>query len=537
MPKCLNFIICISLFLCGCTQKKHGYEGIKHVDEALEKAALSQELALKNADSIAFNFQFISTPHDKVMNLIETAEAYKGLDLEKSLEFLNKAYLLTKISPETYPDSLRVMLKIASIFNSERLMTKEAADIFSSINFKSLPKDLHTDYYTLGLQINNTLAENSFEKRLKEKYKRKAEEYGDSVLKLNPESFSIIADRLAENNEFREALDVMLNNPPTDTSKQGKSSYYEYIARLYKNLEVPDSQIYYLSLASANDLTLGFRNYKALTELAELMADHDIDRANRYIEQSLKDAKASHSFLRVMEVSPVYNNLTLSYREKQKRQKAAIIALSISLLVIIIGFGGGTVLLKRKNKILAEQGEQLKRATDKLEENQISLANLNALLEEEVRVKNYYIHSFMEICLSYLSKLENFRAKLGAIAASGDLKKVVKTINSSRYVNEETSEFYEKFDKAFLSLYPEFFPSLNSLLRPEARYPQTSYLSTDLRVYALIWLGINSSTEIARFLRCSDSTVFNYRTQMRNKAFVRSAFEYQFSNMAQNKSK
>ena len=157
------------------------------------------------------------------------------------------------------------------------------------------------------------------------------------------------------------------------------------------------------------------------------------------------------------------------------------------------------------------------------------MESLNRRIAEESRVKEQYITSFMELCLSYLKKMESFRAELAKIAAQGDLKAVTKAINSSRYVNREIAEFYDNFDRAFLSLYPGFIGSLNSLLRPEEHYAATLSFSTELRIYALIWLGINESGEIARFLRCSESTVYNYRTQMRNRAMERDSFEGQFS--------
>ena len=134
----------------------------------------------------------------------------------------------------------------------------------------------------------------------------------------------------------------------------------------------------------------------------------------------------------------------------------------------------------------------------------------------------------MKLCLSYLSKMEGYRARIGKIAAGGDINKIIQEINSSRYVNHEIAEFYQEFDQAFLSLYPDFVSILNSLLKEEKQYKDFDTFSTELRVYALIWLGIESSGEISKFLRCSESTVYNYRTQMRNKAIDRTSFESRF---------
>lgn len=122
--------------------------------------------------------------------------------------------------------------------------------------------------------------------------------------------------------------------------------------------------------------------------------------------------------------------------------------------------------------------------------------------------------------------MESFRASLSKIAVKDGIEGVRKAINSSRYVNKEIKEFFDNFDTSFLSLYPDFIRSLNSLLRPEEGFDEElRELTTELRIYALIWLGIDESSRIAEFLRCSESTVFNYRTRMRNRATVRATFD------------
>lgn len=50
-------------------------------------------------------------------------------------------------------------------------------------------------------------------------------------------------------------------------------------------------------------------------------------------------------------------------------------------------------------------------------------------------------------------------------------------------------------------------------------------LDTELRIFALMRLGISDGTCVSRFLRCSFSTVYNYRTKMRNRAIDRENFE------------
>lgn len=187
------------------------------------------------------------------------------------------------------------------------------------------------------------------------------------------------------------------------------------------------------------------------------------------------------------------------------------------------------VTVRRKNRELRAGAKAIAEARDSLQAANESMRELNMRLEAESRVKEQYITAFMDLCLSYLRKMESYRAELGKIAAKGDWATLTQTIKSSRYVNREVDQFFRQFDKAFLSLYPGFIASLNSLLRDDERFEDEAPFSTELRIYALVRLGVGSGAEIAKFLRCSESTVYNYRTQMRNRAKDRSTFEADFA--------
>lgn len=500
---------------------------LDEVDRALTEVDQYQKKALINADSLGQEALMEKDSHLKIKKLLASADAYKSLDLQKALLQLKTAYSFTKTtdSPE---DSINVLMDMASLYNSEGLMLKEACDIYKIISTANIPDNLKLRFFILGVQINKNLADRAFDDDLKDYYSSQASGLRDSVLMLDPESVIIAANKLVENGQYRDALNLMFASVPEEAPGSRKGPYYHYIAGLYRQLEMPDSQLFYLAKASADDLRSGVREYIALTELAQMLESSHIVKAYSYIEQSLRDARASHSSLRQREVVPIFNNIDHAYKERQKRLTASVIILSITLFVIIIGVAGAAIVLRKKNKLLFRQGKEIESSRDMLDISNKALERSNKMLAEESRVKSYYIHSFMELCLEYIAKMESFRAKLGKIASSGDINKVTKAINSSRYVNEEINEFYDNFDKSFLSLYPEFFQTLNNLLKPDLQYREVSSLSTELRLYALIWLGITSSGEIARFLRCSESTVYNYRTQMRNKALKRENFEADF---------
>lgn len=517
--------LCLLITLASCGNKYSA--DLKVVDKALQNADQNQKIAEEFADSIAILALKEENTRPRIEKLVETSDLYKSLHLLKSIDYLLKAhYLAAHFSPQP-ADSLYTLMKIASLYNTEGMMVKEAADIYKNIDPNLLDQQDKLEYFILGVQINNTLAERTFSPPLKKSYEAITASLRDSVIKYDPNSLFIKTNILIGKGENLSALKLMRENMPGEEVTR-KGPYYHHLSGIFKNLELPDSQIYYLSLAAADDLNHGVKDYKALTELAEAISPYDIHRAYKYISQSRNDALEFNSSARTMEIAPVFNLIQNSYSQRQKNFFFTIIIILLALMCISGLIIAGYITVKKKNKSLVSTREELRKSHALLNEANLSLEKINDRLAASSRLKESYIHSFMELCLTYLAKMEAFRARLGAIAAKGDLKKLSQTINSSRYVNLEINDFYERFDRSFLAIYPHFFDILNNFLQEEYRYAVKETLSTEIRIYALIWTGMTSSSEIAKFLRCSDSTVYNYRTQMRNKAIHRDKFEEEF---------
>ncbi|MFB0973324.1 MAG: DUF6377 domain-containing protein, partial [Bacteroidales bacterium] len=87
-------------------------------------------------------------------------------------------------------------------------------------------------------------------------------------------------------------------------------------------------------------------------------------------------------------------------------------------------------------------------------------------------------------------------------------------------MDDEISDFYHTFDTAFLSLYPNFVKEFNALLSDEGKIElkKGELLNTELRIFALIRLGITDSGKIATLLRYSVNTIYNYRAKVKNYA-------------------
>ena len=144
----------------------------------------------------------------------------------------------------------------------------------------------------------------------------------------------------------------------------------------------------------------------------------------------------------------------------------------------------------------------------------------NEQLRESNLVKEEYVGYVFAICSSYISKLEEFRKDINRKAKAKMLKEILSLTDKETVVQDELKEFYQNFDAIFLRLYPTFVEDFNALLNPEERIVprKGELLNTDLRIYALVRLGINDSVKISEFLHCSPQTIYNNRLKVRNRS-------------------
>ena len=219
--------------------------------------------------------------------------------------------------------------------------------------------------------------------------------------------------------------------------------------------------------------------------------------------------------------------------EKQKHQQVLQIFLVVtSLLTLFLACAVWYVIrqvkkLARARQDLLAMNEELKLLNERLIEVNQRQHETNDSLTEANHIKEEYVGRFMGLCSTYIDKLEGYRRMLNKQAASGKVEELYKTLKSSRFIDEELKEFYQNFDNSFLSIFPDFVKRFNELLPEEERIipKQDERLTTELRIFALIRLGITDSAKIAGFLRYSITTIYTYRSKLKNRSLCRDNFE------------
>jgi hypothetical protein len=389
-------------------------------------------------------------------------------------------------------------------------MYKEALDSLNVINTKQLPDYLFPYYYHLYNTIYRSMESYAATPNEKKFYTEIANRYRDSLLNVQNKAEAVYllieSDNMIDNKEYEPALKILqsyLDTLPPESHELGMFAYS--IAHIYQQIGNIDEAVYYYALSSIADLKSGIREYASLPRLAVLMMQKgDIDRAYRYLNCSMEDASESKSRLRTIEMSQIFQIVNNAYQQKEKKQQHTMTAFLLLLIAAIVSLVIGIIYIYRQIKKV-----QAARRALKIANRQLSEAN---------RIKEKYLGQYMDFCTEYIDCMDKFRSTVLKIAQNGNQEKLLKTLKSKQFLEDKLSEFYKNFDNTFLSIFPNFIMEFNELLSEPFLPKKEEEMSVELRIFALIRLGITDSRKIAQFLHYSLATIFNYRSRIRNKA-------------------
>lgn len=413
-------------------------------------------------------------------------------------------------------------------------MYSESLEILGSVNPKELNSILKLDYYSCYQQV---YAELGLYTALKngDRYFTISSSYRDSLLaELDPNSnqyLLLYEAKLQDEGHVDESLKInslLLSRVTKSDPDFALYAFQRAISyRIKGNHEVEKK---YLILSATADIHAAVKDNVSLTLLAILLFDQkEIDLAYKYIIFSLEDAKFYNSRLRFIEISRILPLISQAFQVKNEKQKAQLRFYAITLTLLTALLIMAMLLMYYQMKKLSKARKDLQNANAQLYDlsqdlftANTQLKSLNHELFESNHIKEEHIGFFLNLCSTYIDKLEDFRKMTHRKVSTGQFEDLFKLTKSAHFFDSELKEFYTNFDNTFLHIFPNFVEQFNLLLTENERLILNpgELLNTEMRIFALIRLGITDSSKIASFLRYSINTIYNYRTRVRNKAAV-----------------
>ena len=546
-------IVCLLFpaYVCADTSKHALEENRKllhSLDSLLEQQDLFVRVKEERIKQLKMQYSRVKDVKELyAMNRMVYLE-YRVYDADSALHYINKNIQLAQQTNNRTWEVVS-LLEQSFVLTSSGLLT-EALKAVSDIQPEELPQNLRSEYFgrlcTLYSRLRDYSSENS---QLSEHYNNLQKAFRDSVyLTATPDELRYWNCRAwlymgtPEIEPVKQAFEENKQTLSNDSRKYSIATYN--LSAIYRSENNESKYLENLILSAMADIRSVNGDIGSLQEIAEYLFKHgEIDRAYNYILYCSQKAMLFHNRVRIVKMSHLQNQIYKAYQEQsrtqQKRLQASLIAVSFLFLVLI-----GALLFIRKqmrrlkdanlkldntNQKLSVNMDALSTAHQRLEEVNIQLKDLNTQLQEvndQLRESNYvkeeYIGYVFNICSTYISKLEEFRKNINRKLKVGQIEDVKAMTDSSATASNELKEFYQNFDTIFLHLYPDFVGDFNALLLPEERIElkEGELLNTELRIHALIRLGITDSVKIADFLHCSAQTVYNNRLRTRNKSII-----------------
>ena len=467
---------------------------IRHEIEAGRQRYIDSLVALQKNDT---------TRHCLIM---EIGEAYTGLDNDSALVYFTRGVNLGA------PENLPYRWKFASLLPLNGFF-ETAVNAFDSIDVAEVPDSLLASYYDSGRQMYSYIA--AFFRA----YPEVAAPYEKKALDMQAKLLTVLPRRSPEY-RFNEAeyhflngrtevarvlLEEVMENKGISSKMRARAAHH--LSSLAKGDGDIDAYTYYLAISATADVQSATREVASLQELGSTVyAAGDIDRAYTYLSSALDNAVECGAPLRMIESSrslPIIERAHTANLAKTRRYvHYVIVAMSVLVLVLIIVL---FVLRHEMSKMKA------------LQEN-LRAANT---------AKEVYISQFLQLCSIYMDKLNQFCKIATRKLAAGQADELYRMTKSGKFVEEQSREFYEVFDNAFLHIYPNFVGQVNALLREDSQITLApgEELNTDLRILAFMRLGIEESARIAQILNYSLNTIYSYRNRLKARAINRDTFE------------
>lgn len=460
---------------------------------------------------------------------------YKAYSSDSALHYLNENLLLARQLNDKERE-LKIQLELSYLLSSIG-MYMEAADILNSIDRQTLPTSLLGHYYTCYEHVYSEAgAAQPRYKMFASRYVKLSRAYRDSMeVTLDSSSATYLwlrETQLREAGKYDEAMefsDRRLAEASFGTPQYALVAYQRF--RLFESMGKKDEHLYYLVLSAISDVRSAIKEQSSLMVLAqELHGKGDLKRAYDYINFSWEISQFYKTRLRSwMNITPL-SMINGNYQDIIKQQNRELLIyitcvalLALLLVVALIYIYRQMKALSIAKKGLQEVNERLFSLNEELEEVNRHLRSTNLELSESNLIKEAYIARFFKLCSVYVDRLQAYRKLVNKKLQRGQVAELLKMTHlSNDIVTVEVQELYANFDSAFLHLFPNFVESLNELLLPEEQIvlKPDELLNTELRIFALIRLGIKDSSQIAELLHYSVNTIYNYRSRVKTKARV-----------------
>ena len=462
-------------------------------------------------------------------------EQYKTFNYDSAFLYARKLQQISfqMAQPALIEDS---KLKLGFILVSGGLF-KNAFDTLHSVSLSGVPDSIKADYYSLMGRYYYDLSDYNNDKYFTPAYYKLGNLYLDSsLLYYQPSSFEYeyykgLKDLKTGGKDKTVAEFLNILKRPNLSFHQ-RAVVESTLSGLYREMNEKDKETETFLLAAIDDIKSSTKETTATLYLSQIyFASGNLKAAFLCVEKAIQDAVYYGARQRQVQVSSILPIIEVAQVNAVEAQKRLLILYSLIATLLLLGLIVLFTIIKKQNKKLRIAQQAITEANQKEQEinQELSIANsklseVNSRLSEANQIKEEYIIHFFNVNTDFFSRIERFKTiteKKLYDRKYDEIKYLLNNIN----LKLEKAEMLKNFDKVFLNLFPNFINDFNSLFKETERiYPdKDELLNTDLRIFALMKMGITNNEKIAQILGYSVNTIYAYKTKIKKKSIVSSA--------------
>ena len=473
------------------------------LDEALEHSAQYISAHERRLSREKARLRAARAPRQQLNLCYQIYKDYMAFQTDSAIAYLNRCIALSKTLGNTAFAQSCLALKATQF--SIAGYYPEALTTLGQVNRQELSPSGWQNYYYALNHVYGEMGSYTSDKQLNKDYFRKADAYRDSIFMVFPASGETALrkreEQCSSHKDFVRALrynDLRLKLAPAGSHTFAIVAYFRYVELSGMGRE--EEALYWLTESALADIHNAVTDQASLWSLAHMLDKAgDIDRSHRYIDHAWQFADLFGARTRSWQISPILRNIDTNFQKKEAENNRQLVLLAVLATLLSVVLFISLAYLMRQRQRLAEANRQL---------------------DESSRVKEAYIGRFLTTCSLYIDKLDKLRLSVNKLVKNRQFDKVLELTRTAGMKSKDMEALYEHFDEVFLNLFPSFVEQINALLRPDAQFVLSNpkRLTTPLRVFALIRLGMDDSTRIAECLHYSVNTIYNYRAKVRNGA-------------------
>lgn len=531
----LYFLALVSV-LSGCCSEKDRQirDTLKELDDVISRQEEIESAKDSYIELIKGRYSETLSPDEKYTIFDELYNEYYNYNIDSAIFYArSKLDIAFDAAEQDLVDD--AILDIADRYVMSG-MYLAAHDIISEISADRLDVLLVPRYYHIWHSLYTGLEDGCDDPVQKTEYRKLKQQYREQLFSLlgkdDISRLYVMADIYVDEGRADELLDTLNAKFNEDIPIHDKAVLSYIYANISDSYGHDDDATLYFAKSAIFDLMTPVHEYKSLYELASKLYDAgDIKRAYRYISRSINDAITANALINIQSINRSLPIISRSYHTQMLHNRRQLSVLSGILGIMAVLLIGAVIVTLKEQRKARQAGKRTSEINEELKAINRKMEEYILLLKESNNIKEIYIGRYIDLCSEYIGRMERYRSMLNRTARTEGFEAVRNALKSSEFIDKELNEFYEQFDATFLQLFPDFIKDLNALLQPDKRIElktRDGIMTTELRIFALIRLGITDSVKIAEFLRRSVSTVYNYRVKMRNAAFnSREDFEKQ----------